>query len=102
MSAGHFLKDILGGFADLTAEIPGEDVLPLSRHFSQGVDRQPGIAMFLNVVEDRFILLMADVILFRSVYAPGEDVRAFSAKFVSLPPEWQEEFITRNIYGRGM
>jgi formate C-acetyltransferase len=26
-------------------------------------------------------------------------VCGFSAKFVSLPPEWQEEFINRNIYG---
>jgi len=27
-------------------------------------------------------------------------VCGFSAKFVSLPPEWQEEFINRNIYGK--
>ena len=27
-------------------------------------------------------------------------VCGFSAKFVSLPPEWQEEFITRNLHGK--
>ena len=27
-------------------------------------------------------------------------VCGFSAKFVSLPPEWQDEFITRNLYGK--
>ncbi|MDO9541642.1 MAG: glycine radical domain-containing protein [Kiritimatiellia bacterium] len=27
-------------------------------------------------------------------------VCGFSAKFVALSPEWQDEFISRNIYGK--